>query len=246
MTVFEHNNIGDRMEFLKTVALALASLLALFVLTKIMGNKQMSQLTMFDYIIGISIGSIAAEMATEHENAVHSLVGMAIYALTSVIISYATTKWVACRRVIFGKSSIIMSGGVLYRKNMKKTHLDLNEFLTQCRSQGYFDLSDIDVAVLEPNGKLSILPFSEKRPVTAEDLKILPSVDSVCFNVIMDGDIMHRNLRAAGRDERWLKAELKLQNKTNIKEIFLATVDREGSLKVFESSEENAKNDIFE
>ncbi len=220
--------------------------MALFILTKIMGNKQMSQLTMFDYIIGITIGSIAAEMATEHENSLHALIAMAVYALTSVIISYATTKWVACRRVIFGKSVIIMNGGVLYRKNMKKTHLDLNEFLTQCRSQGYFDLSDIDMAVLEPNGKLSIMPFSEKRPVTAEDLKILPSIDSVCFNVIMDGDIMHKNLKAAGRDERWLKAELKLQNKTDIKDIFLATVDRKGSLKIFESADKKAKNDIFE
>lgn len=234
------------MEIAKTLSLASASLAVLFVLTKLMGNKQMSQLTMFDYIIGITIGSIAAEMATEHENALHAFVAMAVYAFVSVIISYVTTKSIKCRRVIFGKSIIIMSGGRFYRKNMKKTHLDLNEFQCQCRSQGYFDVSDIDVAVLEPDGKLSILPFAQKRPITAEDLKVLPEVNTINYNVIMDGEIMHKNLRAAGRDERWLDLELKLQKKTNLKDIFLATVDSKGNLKIFESTQENLKNDIFE
>lgn len=234
------------MDYIKIILTSLFSLAALFALTKLVGNKQMSELTMFDYIIGISIGSIAAEMATELEEPMKPLTSMIIYALVSGLISVATSKSMKLRRFFFGRSTVLMRNGKLYRKNLKRAHIDLNEFLMQCRSNGYFDISAINTAVLEPSGKISILPFSDKRPATPEDLKAVPASDDVFFNVIMDGRVQEKNLSDAGYDEVWLKNELKVQGVKSISEVFLATLDRRGTLNVFRNIDSSIKNDFFE
>ena len=234
------------MDYIKIILTSLFSLAALFALTKLMGNKQMSELTMFDYIIGISIGSIAAEMATELEEPMKPLASMIIYALVSGLISVATSKSMKLRRFFFGRSTVLMRNGKLYRKNLKRAHIDLNEFLMQCRSNGYFDISAINTAVLEPSGKISILPFSDKRPATPEDLKTVPASDDVFLNVIMDGQVQEKNLSDAGYDEVWLKNELKVQGVKSISEVFLATLDRQGTLNVFRNIDSSIKNDFFE
>ena len=234
------------MDYIKVVLVSLFSLLVLFVLAKIMGNKQVSQLTMFDYVIGISIGSIAAEMATELENPLKPLLAMVVYALSAYLISVITMKSMKLRRLIFGRSVVLMKNGKIYRNNLKKSHIDLNEFLVQCRSDGYFDISAINTAILEPNGKISILPFPDKRPVTAEDLKTVPTQDNVFYNVIMDGEILKENLKSSSYDINWLKNELKTQGYKNEKDIFLAILDESGTLNVFENNNKSGKNDIFE
>lgn len=140
------------MDLLKIVALSFGSVIFLFILTKLMGNKEMSQLSMFDYIIGITIGSIAAEMSTALENDfMHPVVAMAVYAIVSIIISILSYKSIKIRRIISGNSLILFDNNELYRNNLKKAKLDLNEFLMQCRTAGYFSLSDIQTAILEPN-----------------------------------------------------------------------------------------------
>lgn len=234
------------MEYFKIVLTSLLSLLALFLLTKMVGNKQMSELTMFDYINGITIGSISAELATELEKPIRPLIAMIVYSLVSLTISVVTSKSLKLRRIIFGHTTVIIQNGKLLPKNLKKTHLDINEFLMQCRSDGYFDISVINLAVLEPSGKISILPFPDKRPVTAEDLKIVPQADDVFYNVIMDGVVLERNLQQTGHDTNWLKNELKAQGSNRPDDIFLATLDRNGTLHIFKNSDEVEKNDFFE
>ena len=141
------------MDLLKIVWLSLGSLLALFILTKIMGNKEMAQLSMFDYIIGITIGSIAAEMSTALENDfMQPLLAMIIYALASVVISFVSYKSLKINRFLTGPSLILLDNGEIYRNNLKKAKLDITEFLMQCRTSGYFNLSDIQTAILEPSG----------------------------------------------------------------------------------------------
>lgn len=127
------------MELLKIVALSFGSLIFLFILTKLMGNKEMSQLSMFDYIIGITIGSIAAEMSTALESDfMQPVVAMAVYAVVSIIISIFSYKSLKFRRIISGNSLILFDNGQLYRDNLKKAKLDLNEFLMQCRTARIF------------------------------------------------------------------------------------------------------------
>lgn len=123
------------MDLLKIVALSFGSLIFLFILTKLMGNKEMSQLSMFDYIIGITIGSIAAEMSTALGNDfMQPVVAMAVYAAVSIVISIFSYKSLKFRRIISGNSLILLDNGELYRDNLKKAKLDLNEFLMQCRT----------------------------------------------------------------------------------------------------------------
>ena len=127
------------MELLKIAALSFGSLIFLFILTKLMGNKEISQLSMFDYIIGITIGSIAAEMSTALESDfMQPVVAMAVYAVVSIIISILSYKSIKARRIISGTSLILLDNGELYRNNLKKSKLDLNEFLMLCRTSRIF------------------------------------------------------------------------------------------------------------
>ena len=122
------------MNIIKIISLSLGSLVILFLLTKLMGNREISQLTMFDYIVGITIGSIAAEMSTSLENNfVEPVVAMLIYGIVSFSISFFTCKSLNLRRFFTGKAKILLDNGKLYRKNFKSARLDINEFLMECR-----------------------------------------------------------------------------------------------------------------
>ena len=144
---------------------ALASVLSLavmFLLTKLMGNKQVSQMTLFDYIVGITIGSIAAELATELENPERPLLAMLLWGFAAWGISLLGNKSFRARAFLSGKPLVLLDQGVIDRKNLKRARLDLNEFLTYCRIAGYFDLNEIQTAVLEHNGSVSFLPKDRK------------------------------------------------------------------------------------
>lgn len=210
------------MDIVKLILTALLSVAALFIITKIMGHKQVAQLDFFDYISGITIGSIGAELATELEEPYQPLIALAIYGLASVVLNLLTHKFPRTRKYINGTPTILMNEGKLYRKNFKKAKLDLSEFMLLCRELGYFELDEIQVAVFEHNGKLSILPKSAHRPATPEDLKITAKATHIGTELIMDGRVMGENLSRIGRDENWLKKELSLQGHNSEKKIFLA------------------------
>ena len=159
------------MEFAKIVLSSLLSYAALFICAKVIGRKQISQLNFLDYITGITIGSIAAELATDLENMWKPLAAMGVYVLLTWLLSLIGKRAARSRKFLDGTPTIIMQNGKLYRSNMKKAKLDLSEFMVMCREQGYFNLADIHTAVFEYNGKLTILPVSKKRPVTPEDMR---------------------------------------------------------------------------
>lgn len=152
----------------------LGSFTAIFLAAKFIGHKQIAQLDFFDYITGITIGSIAAEMATELEQPWKPLTAIAIYAGVTFLLSVVTNKFPRTRRYLYGSSTILMDQGKLYRENLKKAKLDLEEFLVMCRQQGYFDLTSIQTAIFEFNGRLTILPVSTQRPVTPSDMELSP------------------------------------------------------------------------
>ena len=234
------------MDLLFVACTSVGSLLMLFILTKIMGNKQMSQLSMFDYIVGITIGSISAEMATNLEEFEKPLLAMVIYALFSVLISYANYKSIVLRRFLTGKSLVLFEDGKLYEGNLKKARIDVNEFLMLCRNQGYFNIAQLQSAILEPNGKISFLPLSKERPATPKDMNLTPPDEKPAINVVIDGHIMQENLMFAGKNEEWLNKQLKTQRVQSISEIFLATCDSEGTLIVYPKIKRQMKKDVFE
>ena len=161
------------MKYLTVVLMSLGSVIILFLLTKLMGKRQIAELSMFDYINGITIGSIAAEMATSLEDDfLEPLIAMVVYAIVSIIISLLSCKSLKIRNFLIGKPLVLIDNGKLVRNNLKKSKLDLSEFLTQCRTSGYFDISKIDTAIMESNGKISFIPISSDRPATPNDFKI--------------------------------------------------------------------------
>ncbi len=233
-------------EIFKIIALSISSLFVLFLLTKLMGNKEISQLSMFDYVIGITIGSIAAEMATSLENDfTQPLVAMIVYALITFIISIINSKILKVRRVINGESLVLYNNGKMYRNNFKKAKLDLSEFLMLCRNGGYFNLSDLETVIMEPNGKLSFLPKTNKKPVTPSDMNLNLPDEKVVVNVILDGKVLIKNLLDTGNDEIWLEKQLSSQGFNNINEIFLATCDSNNNLSVYKKYNINTQ-DVFE
>ena len=215
------------MDILKLLLTALLSVVALFVITKIMGHKQVAQLDFFDYVSGITIGSIGAELATELDEPWKPLVALLVWGAASIILNLITSKIPGARKYINGTPTILMHEGKIYRENLRKARLDLSEFLLLCRERGFFDLEDIQTAVFEHNGKLSVLPRSARRPATPEDLKIATRAAHIGVELIMDGRIMGENLSRIGRDERWLRGEIKRQGYGAESEIFLA-IFREG------------------
>ncbi|SFR93308.1 DUF421 domain-containing protein [Anaeromicropila populeti] len=233
------------MELLYVAVESLSSIFVLFILTKIMGYRQMGELTMFDYINGITIGSIAAEMATSLEEFQKPLVAMIIYTFVVWSLSHLTSKSVWCRRFVAGKPLIILNKDKLYYKNLKLAKMDIDEFLVQCRNNGYFDLSEIETAVLEFNGKLSILPKAEHRPVTPNDMNMTPETDALVANVVIDGSIMYKNLHHTGKDEKWLRSQLTSQGVKDIKDVFLATCDIQNKVTVYFKIKEVFKEDLL-
>lgn len=222
------------MELLKILYLSLGSLLVLFILTKLMGNREMSQLTMFDYIISITIGSIAAEMSTALESDFKQpLLAMVVYAVVSILISKLAEKSLKARRTLTTSSLILFDNGTLYKENFKKAKLDLNEFLMECRINGYFTLSDIQTAILENNGKISFLPVSSSKPATPKDLNIKSPQTYITKNIILDGKVLKENLESSGNTLEWLQEQIISQGYNNVSEIFLATCDFNNNLNIF-------------
>jgi uncharacterized membrane protein YcaP (DUF421 family) len=223
------------MVILKVVLTSVLSAAALFIIAKVMGHKQMSQLDFFDYISGITIGSIAAELATELEEPFKPLIAIVVYGVITVIISAVTTKFPKTRKFFNGTPTIIMNNGKLYRKNMKKAKLDLSEFMVMCRQEGYFNLSDIQTAIFEFNGKLTILPISTKRPLNPEDMNLTPQTEYINTEVIMDGRILEENLKRMELDANWLQKQIKEQGFKNEKEIFLGICDQNKQLSLYKA-----------
>lgn len=221
------------MELIKVILTSLLSAVSLFIIAKITGHKQMAQLDFFDYITGITIGSIAAELATELEKPWKPLVAMIIYGMVALSLTILAHKFPKTRKYVNGTPTIVMDNGKLYRENMKKAKLELSEFMVLCRQEGYFNINDIETAIFEYNGRITILPKSEKRPLTPEDMKIVPEKAQMFTEIIMDGRILHENLKRLGLNLTWLEKQLKQQKYKDAKEIYLGICDKNNNLTLF-------------
>ena len=234
------------MNILYTVITSLVSVLTLFIIVKVIGNREMSQLSMFDYVNSITIGSIAAELATcEKWEFYAPLTAMIVYGLFIMLLAFLTNRYVSLRRFIEGKALILLDNGKINYENLKFSKMDVNEFLMQCRINGYFNLDDIQTAVLEPNGKVSILPKSTKRPVTPKDMKLSPNLEKLVVNVIVNGQILNQNLSYTKNSQDWLVSQLKLSGVKDISDVVLATCDFNNKFTVYKKTNSEKNVDMF-
>lgn len=155
---------GDYMNALYIVLLSAGSFFVLFVLDKLMGNRQLSQMSFFDYVVGITIGSIAAEMATDLESDwYHAIIAMTVYALIEIALTFISRKSKKARKILNGEPILLMNKGGVIGKNLKKARLTLDDLISEARIQGYFDINDIAYAIMEDSGNISFLSYQSEN-----------------------------------------------------------------------------------
>lgn len=222
------------MNFLEVVYRTFLSALTLFLLAKAMGRKQIGELNTFDYIIGITIGSIASEMTVNSDvSLINCIVAMAVLSLIGILISYATTKSMFLRRFFTGCPIILIENGKIIEKGLNKARFDINDLLQECRINGYFDISEIAYAVMEANGRISFLLKSKYTPVTLSDMKIKASKKGLCVNLIIDGNIMMEHLKNINKDSAWLLTRLENMGYSDYSNILLASCDTKEQITVY-------------
>lgn len=222
-------------------------LIILFFITKMLGKKQISQLNFFDYIVGITIGSIAADISLDIEKGMLAgIASLLIYGLSSYFSSLITIKSIKARRFLSGVPTVLVEKGKIIESGLKKSKIDINDLLAVARESGYFNLDEIDYALMEINGNISFLPKENEKPVTKKDMKIKCSNEGLTVNAIIDSKYMVNNMKAINKDKEWLDHELKVNGYDNYDNILLATIDNNYKVTIYEKNVKPDKNTVLE
>ena len=222
-------------------------LIILFFITKMMGKKQISELNFFDYVVGITIGSIAADISLDIEkNMIAGIAALFIYGFISYIISFISIKSILARRFFIGVPTVLEEKGKIIESGLKKSKIDVNDLLMVARENGYFNLDEIDYALMEVNGNISFLPKEKEKPVTKKDMKIKCSNEGLTVNAIIDSKYMVNNMKAINKDTEWLDHELKVNGYDNYDNILLATIDNNYKVTIYEKNVKPDKNTVLE
>lgn len=187
---------------------------------RIMGRKQISQLTYFDYVVGITIGSIAAAASVDkHITMFEGIFSILIWGALTIFISEIALKNIKFRLLIDSEPLMIIDKGKVIYKNMKKAKYNMGDLLMQLRVKDIFNITDVEIAVLEPDGKLSVLKKADKTFVTLSDMNIKSPKIGMMIDLILNGKILSSHLALIQKDENWVMAQLKAKNINNINEV---------------------------
>ena len=234
-------------DFLNICFRTILVLIILFFITKMMGKKQISELNFFDYIVGITIGSIAADISLDIEkNMIAGIAALFIYGFISYIISFVSIKSILARRFFIGVPTVLVEKGKIIESGLKKSKIDVNDLLMEARENGYFNLDKIDYALMEVNGNISFLPKEKEKPVTKKDMKIKCSNEGLTVNAIIDSKYMVNNMKAINKDKEWLDHELKVNGYDNYDNILLAMINNNYKVTIYEKNVKPDKNTVLE
>lgn len=234
-------------DFLNICFRTILVLIILFFITKMMGKKQISELNFFDYVVGITIGSIAADISLDIEkNMIAGIAALFIYGFISYIISFVSIKSILARRFFIGVPTVLVEKGKIIESGLKKSKIDVNDLLMEARENGYFNLDEIDYALMEVNGNISFLPKENDKPVTKRDMKIKCNSEGLTVNAIIDSKYMVNNMKAINKDKEWLDHELKVNGYDNYDNILLATIDNNYKVTIYEKNVKPDKNTVLE
>ena len=207
-------------------------ILALIIMTRLLGKKQISEISFFEYVSGITIGSIAGEVIMGLDNNIgHGILAVFVFGGITLLVDFIALKNKKFRDVVEGKGTIIIKDGKIMEDNLKKEKYSLDELGSLLRQKDIFNTADVEFAMLEPKGDLSILLKKENRPLTPKDLQMKVANDKVPQTIIMDGTIINDAMAEAGKDRNWLSMELDKLGVT-IENVFMAQVDSYGDLTV--------------
>ena len=220
------DNIHD---VVKVLIFSIVAYLTLFIIAKLLGKKQIAQLSFIDYVVGITIGSIAAEMATDTVNPFyHYIIAMTIFLVFDFAVTLISRKGALLKKLLCGRPLMIIENGKINYKELKKSKLTVDEVLGMARDKDYFDINQIAFGILETSGKLSILPKAEEKQPVCKDLSITPPPSELTDYLIIDGvlrkDVMEQN----GYSEEWIKRGLGINCDKDLNNILLASYDEKG------------------
>jgi uncharacterized membrane protein YcaP (DUF421 family) len=205
----------------------------LVLFTRIMGRKQISQLTYFDYVVGITIGSIAAMTATDKNVKMsNGIVSLLVWSVLTILISKITLKNIKLRLLIDSEPLLIIDKGKVIYKNMKKARYNMGDLLMQLRDKDVFYITDVEIAILEPDGKLSVLKKAEQTAITVGDMNIKKPKTGMMVDLVLDGNILSEHLLLIQKDETWVSAQLKARNINNIKDVVFAGIQADEQIYV--------------
>ena len=215
------------------VVRAVIGFFSLLIFARIIGKEQISQLNLFDYVLGITIGSIAASLTTDlSSRAWPHWVGLITWCLLGYLMDVIASKWRYASKVLEGEPAIVIMNGKIMENVLRKMKYRVAEILELLRNKGVFDVTQVDFAIIEPNGQLSVLLKPENLPLTPKDMKMAVSPSGISTELVYDGLIIEENLAQLNKDKAWLLKELKKQGITDISEAFLVTLNPAGSLYV--------------
>lgn len=204
---------------------------SLLIFAKILGKQQISQLTFFDYALGITIGSIAATLTTDlSSRAWPHFVGLFVWAALGYLMQYITEKWRYAAKYIEGEPTIVIMNGKIMEDTLRKMKYTAADLMALLRNKDVFDLSQVDFAIIEPNGQLSVLKKPEYEPLTPKDMSIIKAPSGISTELIYDGVLIDQNLRQLNKTKKWLMDQLKMHEVKDISDVFLATLTPSGSL----------------
>ncbi|MFC0271397.1 DUF421 domain-containing protein [Metabacillus herbersteinensis] len=219
-------------DWLDVVVRSLLFVVVLFFITKWLGKKQLSELSFFEYVTGITIGSIGAEVVMGLErNMFHGVIGIVIFAAMPFLAGLLSLKSKGVREFIEGKATVFIKDGKIMEDNLKKEKYTTDELLELLRKKDVFKVADVEFALLEPTGDLSVLLKKENQPLTAKDMNLTVAPIKEPQTVIMDGEILDEPLSTSGRNRGWLKTEMEKLGVT-IENVFLGQVDSYGQLTI--------------
>lgn len=209
------------------------SFFSLLLLIRLIGKQQVAQLTFFDYVVGLTIGSIAATLSVQvNENTLATLVGMIIWTGLAILLGILGIHNVWIRKVVEGEATVVVENGKILEENLKKIRISIDELISELRTQGVFNIADVEFAMFEPGGKISVLKKSQKQPITPSDLNLPTQYEGLPTNLIMDGVILYDALKSLNLSKAWLYHQLGKQNIHNVVEVSLAQLDTKGNLYV--------------
>lgn len=227
-SVFSHYNFEEEcMEAVfKVLMFSTVAFLFLFIITKIEGKKKIAQMSFNDYVIAISLGSIAAEFATlTDEPWYHYIIAMSVFFLLDLVITLVERKGFALKKFFRGKPLVLIEQNTLNYENLKKSKLTVEDILALLRSKGYFNIADVSYAVLETTGDLSVMPVDSARPATSQDVNAQPQPTAMPLTLVVDGAINQDGLNKLNKDEKWLLNKLHKAPDSGVKDILLASYD---------------------
>ena len=202
----------------------------LIAVVRLMGKREIGQLSPVDLVVAILIAELAA-ISLELENQLFmSLVPIALIATFELAVSFASVKSRAVRKLMNGEPAVVIQNGVLDRDALLRNRYSVSDILAQLREKDVFNLTDVECAILEPSGRLSILKKSQRRPVTPEDLQVDTGYEGLALPLVCDGAFCDDNLKATGLDRSFITTKLRELGIKGVGEVLLALLETDGNL----------------